>query len=533
MKTAPRPVVLVSLFGTRLDHGRGPKRWEKWRPTLSIFQREDLGVARLELLVPPRSDGDAAVLIEDIRALSPETQVRTWPFAPADPWDFEEVYEALLTWARAYPWAPDDEEVWVHLTTGTHVAQICLFLLTEARFIPGRLLQTAPPRGAEEGARTDLIDLDLARYDRIARRFDADAAAGAHFLKAGIPTRNAAFNALIDQIERVAGESTEPILLMGPTGAGKSALARRITELKRQRRQLSGPLVEVNCATLRGDEARSALFGHKKGGFTGAVADRPGLLKSADGGLLFLDEVGELGLDEQAMLLRALEDKRFLPVGADREVQSDFQLIAGTNRPLDEAARQGRFRRDLLARLDLWTFRLPGLAERREDIEPNLDFELEQLTRRLGRRVGMNREARALFLRFALSPEATWEANFRDLNAAILRMATLAMGARIGVDEVADEIGRLRSRWAPPEAVAQRVLEALGPVELDRFDRVQLEDVLAVCAGASSLSEAGRALFAVSRAQKTSSNDADRLRKYLARFGLDWERLKAGGAATG
>ena len=527
MKPKARPIVLVSLFGTRLDHGHGPRRWEKWRPTLSVFQREDLSVARLELLVPSRGAADAAVLLADVAALSPETTSRIWPFDPVDPWDFEEVYEALLTWARAYPWAPDDEEVWVHLTTGTHVAQICLFLLTEARFIPGRLLQTSPPRGDDQGGRTELIDLDLARYDRIARRFDALASAGAAFLKAGIPTRNPAFNALIDRVERVAGDSVEPILLTGPTGAGKSALARRIYELKRSRRLLSGPLVEVNCATLRGDEARSALFGHKKGGFTGAVNDRPGLLRSADGGLLFLDEVGELGVDEQAMLLRAIEDKRFLPVGADREVQSDFQLIAGTNRPLEEAARQGRFRRDLLARLDLWTFRLPALAERREDIEPNLDFELEALTRRLGRRVSMNREARAEFLRFALSSEATWEANFRDLNAAVLRMATLASGARIGLDEVRDEVERLRQRWAPAEQQGGRVREALGAVELDRFDRVQLEDVLEVCARSASLSEAGRALFAVSRAAKTSSNDADRLRKYLGRFGLEWDALNA------
>src|SRR5262249_21144841 len=117
---------------------------------------------------------------------------------------------------------------------------------------------------------------------------------------------------------------------MGPTGAGKSQLARRIYELKVARHQIAGAFVDVNCATLRGDAAMSTLFGHRKGAFTGAVQDRPGLLRAADGGLLFLDEIGELGLDEQAMLLRAVEEKRFLPVGADKEVASDFRLIAGT-----------------------------------------------------------------------------------------------------------------------------------------------------------------------------------------------------------
>lgn len=100
--------------------------------------------------------------------------------------------------------------------------------------------------------------------------------------------------------------SKSPILLTGPTGAVKSRLAKRIHELKIARRQITGPFVEVHCATLRGDHAMSNMFGHLRGSFTGATTDRPGLLRSANGGLLFLDEIGELGLDEQAMLLRAL-----------------------------------------------------------------------------------------------------------------------------------------------------------------------------------------------------------------------------------
>ncbi|MEL7364200.1 MAG: RNA repair transcriptional activator RtcR family protein, partial [Bacteroidota bacterium] len=176
-----------------------------------------------------------------------------------------------------------------------------------------------------------IIDLDLSTYDRIASREAQRHADTRQFLKSGIATRNAAFNALIDEVERVALHSRAPILLNGPTGAGKSRLARRIYELRRARAQLTGPFVEINCATLRGDAAASALFGHVKGAFTGAVAARPGLLRAADGGVLFLDEIGELGLDEQAMLLRALEEKAFLPVGADTDAHSDFQLIAGTN----------------------------------------------------------------------------------------------------------------------------------------------------------------------------------------------------------
>ena len=334
--------------------------------------------------------------------------------------------------------------------------------------------------------------------------------------------------AALDTLGRV-----DVILLMGPTGAGKSHLARRIYQLRKERSGLEGAWVEVNCATLRGEHAMAALFGHKKGSFTGAMSDRPGLLKQAHKGMLFLDEIGELGDDEQAMLLHAIEDKRFLPLGADVPVQVDFQLIAGTNRDLRDAAREGRFREDLLVRLDLWTFTLPSLAERREDIEPNLDFELEQVSERHGRAITINADARKKLLRFAGSSDATWQGNFRDLSAAVTRMATLAPASRIDVATVDDEIARLKRAWSPGERRANgsaggRIERVLGEAasELDRFDRVQLEDVLSVCERASSLSDAGRALFAQSRARKTSSNDADRLKKYLARFALGFADVR-------
>lgn len=128
---------------------------------------------------------------------------------------------------------------------------------------------------------------------------------------------------------------------MGPTGAGKSFLARRVYEMKKARHQIDGKFIELNCATVRGDTAASTLFGHVKGAFTGAGSGRPGLLKSAHKGLLFLDEIGELGLDEQAMLLNAIEERRFLPMGGDTEVRSDFQLIAGTNRDLSARSWRG------------------------------------------------------------------------------------------------------------------------------------------------------------------------------------------------
>jgi len=527
---ARRKLVILGFLGTQLDRGVGARRWEMWRPTVSLCQQEDLLVDRFELLHPSHADSTVKEVWRDIKTISPETEVRPHLLELHDPWDFEEVYAALAEFARKYPFQIDREDYLIHITTGTHVAQICLFLLTESRRLPGRLVQTSPPteREPRSPGRYSIIDLDLSRYDRLAVRFSEERQEARTFLKRGIATRNAAFNAMIEEIEQVSVASRDPILLMGPTGAGKSSLARQIFELKKQRHQLAGELVEANCATLRGDTAASTLFGHVRGSFTGAQRDRSGLLRSADGGMLFLDEIGELGLDEQAMLLRALEEKRFMPVGADREVASDFQLIAGTNRDLSTAVQVGRFREDLLARINLWTFELPGLARRAEDIEPNLDHEIELAAKRLGHRISMTKEARLAFLKFARSSEAKWKANFRDLNAAVTRMSTLAPGGRIGLEILEAEQARLRSTWrdvgAPgsDDALLGEILGEAKASQLDLFDRAQLACVIRVCQNSGSLSEAGRQLFSISRTGKKITNDADRLRKYLARFDLVW-----------
>jgi transcriptional regulatory protein RtcR len=527
-----KPNVVIGFLGATLDASKfGPSRWSKWRPTVGLCMHEDFRVDRLVLLHGAMHRRLAEFVTADIASVSPETTVEPHVIDFADAWDFEEVYGKLLDFARAYPFDPETEDYFLHITTGTHVGQICLFLLTEAHYLPGKLLQTQPKRGAVDVVGTwSAIDLDLSRYDSIATRFAAARAEGACFLKSDIDTRNAAFNQLIDEIEQVAVRTKAPLLLMGPTGAGKSQLARRIYELKKLRRQISGPLVEVNCATLRGDSAMSALFGHKKGAFTGASADRPGLLRAADGGMLFLDEIGELGLDEQAMILRAIEDKRFLPVGADREAQSDFKLIAGTNRDLATRVSEGAFREDLYARLNLWTFRLPGLAERREDIAPNLDYELDRHAQREGERVAFNREARTLYLNYATSPDAAWAGNFRDLAASVARMATFAPKGRIDAATVEREIRRLKTTWSGAAASSADDLDALLSPDalngLDPFDRVQLAHVVKVCRASRSLSEAGRSLFSASRQKRSTANDADRLRKYLARFELVWDRLR-------
>ncbi len=524
--------VVIGLLGANLDRGFGPDRWNHWRPTVSICQHEELLVDRFELLYQKKFEKTAKSVIEDISLVSPETKVIPHVIEWDNPWDFQEVYGVLHDFSKNYDFDPDHEEYLIHITTGTHVSQICEFLLTESRYFPGKLLQTSPPKRETDigPGRYQIIDLDLSKYDRIAMRFKQQLRDDISFLKSGIHTKNKHFNALIERIEHVGSRTTDPILLMGPTGAGKSQLAQRIFELKKAHKKLKGDFVEVNCATIRGDAAMSALFGHTKGAFTGALQTREGLLKTADSGILFLDEVGELGIEEQSMLLRAIEEKKFLPVGADKEVSSDFQLICGTNRDLHANVESGQFREDLLARINLWTFHLPGLKDRPEDIEPNIQYELDRYASSAGTHVRFNKEAQRRFLSFSMSGQALWKSNFRDLIGAITRMATLAPGGRISEDIVEEEIQRLQRSWQPivqdgDSIILERLLGQERLAQIDEFDIPQLIHVIKICSKAKTLSEAGRQLFNISRTQKARPNDADRLRKYLAKFSISWNEI--------
>ncbi|MEO1576983.1 MAG: RNA repair transcriptional activator RtcR family protein, partial [Pseudomonadota bacterium] len=193
--------VAISLLGTNLDRRGGQKRrFDTWRPNVALCQQEDLLVDRLELLFDPRFSRTAEKLKDDIETTSPETQVVLHEVPFPSPWDFESVYATLLDFARDYAFDHSHERYLVHITTGTHVAQICLYLLTETHYLPGRLIQTSPSGGrhADPRGTYQIIDLDLSRYDQIASRFSLQFENDTARLKRGINTRNAQFNAMID-----------------------------------------------------------------------------------------------------------------------------------------------------------------------------------------------------------------------------------------------------------------------------------------------------------------------------------------------
>jgi len=513
--------VFIGFIGYVLDSRQG------WKPTLSAFEFEDLKFARAELITEKKWGKLNQELLLAIKKAAPDCDVRLHELSYSDPWDFEEAYEKFHHFIDGYKFNTKDENYYFHMTTGTHAQKIVGFLFSFSGKLPATVLQTAPPFEGQSRPRYFLVDPYIDRYEKIQNLFDRNFETGQELLRSGIETKNHKFNTIIDQICLVASRSKDPILLGGETGTGKTALAERIYEWKLQNNLLhKNAFIALNCATLQGQMLQSALFGHVKGAYTGAVSDRKGLMKAADGGVLFLDEIGELGLEEQSLLLHALEGGRFYPLGSDKEEKSQFQLIAATNKDLRKAVREKKFREDLLARIDIWQYELPPLRERLEDFKGNIDFELKTIEKTSRSKVRFSRDGFARYLKFAESSDARWAANFRDLSQSVRRMATMAKDREISVDVVESEIEVLKARWGQSPVSSQSVSAKAAELgrDIDLFDRLQLEAVLGVIGEHHNLAEAGRRLFEVSRSRHKTSNDSDRLKKYLERFGVDWRQ---------
>jgi transcriptional regulator with GAF, ATPase, and Fis domain len=181
--------------------------------------------------------------------------------------------------------------------------------------------------------------------------------------------------AVLSRISKVAS-SDATVLITGETGTGKELVARAI---HRRSARAHRPFISVNCSAIPRDLVASAFFGHEKGAFTGATQQRLGRFELAHGGTIFLDEVGELGIDTQITLLRVLQEREFERVGGTRPIAADVRVIAATNRDLGAAINAGAFRRDLFYRLDVFPIRIPALRERREDIPPLVEYFIDRL----------------------------------------------------------------------------------------------------------------------------------------------------------
>jgi len=231
---------------------------------------------------------------------------------------------------------------------------------------------------------------------------------------------------VMGNLNRVAATDTT-VLILGETGTGKELIARAVHD---RGPRAGRPLVKVNCAALPGELIESELFGHEKGAFTGATAQRKGRFELAHGGTIFLDEVGELSAQAQAKLLRVLQEQTFERVGGTKSLHADIRVIAATNRDLSVMVAERKFRADLFYRVNVFPILVPPLRERRGDIEYLATFFLKRLARKLGKPLD------------AISPDATarlqcypWPGNVRELQNVIERAAILAPGPGLEIDD--------------------------------------------------------------------------------------------------
>jgi NtrC-family two-component system response regulator AlgB len=291
-------------------------------------------------------------------------------------------------------------------------------------------------------------------------------------------TASAQFQLVMAQARRVSSTDV-PVLLRGESGTGKNVLARWLWQ---QSARARGPFVSVSCPSLSPELMNSTLFGHKKGAFTGAVGDAEGKVQEAKGGLLFLDEVGDLSMEAQARLLRFLNDRSYERVGEARERHADVRIVAATNRALEEDLKSGRLREDLFYRLNVVTLQLPALRERREDLPALAHHYLAGARLRQHRPdVSFSEAANRAIRAYG------WPGNLRELRNAVERALILCPTNRIEPDDlgipIADDPG------AVPDGGRGAALGA--NVSLEAMER---EHIARVIARASTLEAAARTL---------------------------------------
>ena len=306
---------------------------------------------------------------------------------------------------------------------------------------------------------------------------------------------------------REVARSTVPVLLTGETGSGKDVAARAVHSCSGR----MGPFVPVNCGALAATLVESELFGHRRGAFTGAVEERPGLVRAASGGTLFLDEVGDLPLQLQAALLRVLQDGEVLPIGAEKPIKVDVRAVAATNRELSDQVERGQFRRDLYARLAGLQVRLPPLRDRMEDLGILIAALVPKVAAADPRKVTFSPDAARALL------QHRWPMNVRELEKALEVACVLSADGRVERALLPPAV-RGDAPAGQPQPVLGTVERTPRPRPLTPDDMARREELLHLLRGhQGNISAVARAM-GVARMQ---------IHRYLRRYQIDLAQYRS------
>ncbi|MDR3110843.1 MAG: sigma 54-interacting transcriptional regulator [Planctomycetaceae bacterium] len=526
--------VVIGLVAMRDD-----KPDSQWRPTIHLVQKtaeNGFPIHRFHLLVQKGVKKLAKQLKTEIAQLSPKTIVQL-DDVESLAWDYIDVCNKLFGYINTFPFDYDKEDYQIHITTGTETVKNAWILLLTNNVFRADIIQSLNPHGGAKELYT-IVDTSLLRRQiRLWQNKDTE--------KRLSESNQLTYKEIYEQVREIStcGDSSLcRFLLMGETGTGKTQIAKDI--VRDEIKLPDDKFVDLNCAGISEQTAMSELCGYVKGAFTGAEKDTGGKLKLADGGVLFLDEIGELPLSVQAMLLRCIEDKEFYQVGGSKKIKTDFRLFCATNKNLQKEVAEGRFRKDLFYRIKLWPYFIPPLREqiknrgdelvRKKEEEKSVKFE--------------NGNVRQFFVDFA--EKAEWQGNYRDFNDIFTRMAFRAKGtpnSAITQDIVESEIELLKIQWdkesetLPTDSVVSFPENVFDPTDYQNdiyYQRlcemgkenfkgkykhpihiIQLLAVLRCCKDKNNGADAGKILY-------ESGNLSSQVIKFLEHFGLNWQDVK-------
>ncbi len=401
-------------------------------PILSLVTARSFD--RVILFSTPKTQKNTAATTEALQSSCPEIDVEVRDFPLEDPTDYVAILKGLRSHINEICESTPKANYYVSVSSGTPQMHACWILLAACGEIPAHILNVRPERFVSKD-RPLVFEVDLTSSDfpsvrskvcEIKATYAIPPDFGMVVKELGIVGDHPAMSRALE-IGAGLAVSSAPILILGETGTGKELFARFVHRLSERP---ADHFVPLNCAAIPKDLVESVLFGHKKGAFTGAVSDQTGKFDRADGGSLFLDEVGELPVSTQAKLLRVLEDGLIEPLGDEKAHKVTVRIIAATNQDLGKAIKRGRFREDLYYRLNLGEIRLPPLRERKSDI-PKIALHI------------LDRVNATLRKPRRLSPSAltrlqnhSWPGNVRDLENVIERSARLARQEVLEADDL-------------------------------------------------------------------------------------------------